>query len=121
VGNERTDSVTLIISGIMALIILIYIMYAFVIVLLSFGILAVVGFVFQCSKAFFDGKLNAKSAVAFGVSSAFSAAAGEVVGPLLTSSLHDLLSGQIMSAIVAGICVVITYLIINRMTQEIES
>lgn len=103
-GNKKPDLVTLIISGILALIILVYVMYAFVIVLLSFGILAVVGFVIQCSKAFFDGKLNVMSAIAFGVSSAFSAAVGVVVGQLLTSSLHDLLSGQIMSAIVTGLC-----------------
>jgi hypothetical protein len=121
VGEKKPDLVTSIAVGIVVLIVLFYVMYAFLIVLLSFGILAVIGFVIQCAKAFFDGKLSVKSASAFGVSSAFSAAAGEGAGQLLSSSLHDLLSGQIMGAIVTGLCVMITYLIINRMTREIES
>jgi uncharacterized membrane protein HdeD (DUF308 family) len=121
VSIKKPDLLTSIVVGIVLLIVLVYVMYAFLLVLLSFGILAVIGFVIQCMKAFRDGKLTVRSTMAFGLSSVISAALGEVVGQLFTGAVHDMLSGQIVNVVVTGVCIVITYVLINKMSHDIDT
>jgi hypothetical protein len=80
--KKEDDLVTIVIGVVVAVIVVAYAAYAFALVLISFGWLAVLGFLFQCGRALYDGKLNLQTVTKFGVSGVISGAFGIVAGQL---------------------------------------
>jgi hypothetical protein len=119
-GNKKKDDlIDVVLGGIVTLIVVTYLAYVFAVVLISFGWLTVLGFVFQCGRALYDRKLDPRTVTKFGLSGAISGAFGSVTGQLSSDALKELLSGEIIGAIVTVACLLISYSILDRMTEEI--
>jgi hypothetical protein len=98
--------------GIIALILLLMVIYAFGRVLLTMGIVATIGFIGQCIKGAYDGKIDFEIVTRFGSGDIISS----IAGTLLSESVHDLLAGAILTS---G-CVLVAYFIVNRMASQVS-
>lgn len=117
--SKKDDLVTILFGAIVTAIVVVYLAYAFALVLISFGWLTVLGFLFQCGRALYDRKLNPQTVTKFGLSGAISGAVGVVTGQLSSQVVNELLSRELIGAIVTGVCLLISYVILDRMTEEI--
>ncbi|MGA8905743.1 MAG: hypothetical protein WB661_12135, partial [Candidatus Bathyarchaeia archaeon] len=117
--RKKDDLITAVFGAIVAAIVVACLAYAFALVLISFGWLAVLGFLLQCGRALYDGKLNPRTVTKFGASGAISGAFGIVTGQLSSDAMKELLSGEIIGAIMTGVCLLISYAFLDRMTEEI--
>ena len=95
------------------LILLIFVIYAFGQALLTIGIVATLGFIGQCIKAFHDGKIDVVIVARFGFGDIISS----IAVTLLTESVHDLLAG----AILTSVCVLMAYFIVDRMANQVST
>jgi hypothetical protein len=98
--------------GIVALILLLVVIYAFGRVLLTMGIVATIGFIGQCIKAAYDGIIDFETVTRFGFGDVISS----IAGTLLSESIHDLLAGAVLTS---G-CVLVAYFIVNRMANQVS-
>ncbi len=112
--RKKEDLITIVFGAIVTAVVVAYLAYAFALVLISFGWLAVLGFLFQCGRALYDRKLNPRTVAKFGVSGAISGAFGIMTGQLSGDAMKELLSGEIIGAIVTGMCLLISYAILTE-------